>query len=799
MAPPHSPPLHSSRGFSIFAATFLSAALSAACCVLLLASAASAANPASSLLPSARHALSSFHQPESRDDESPSSNHGSTDFPSTAWSLLHPFLDLDNSDALGGDSSRAEQSHATRSPSHRLLVAQQQPSIAAAGVATVARVNPPPPPPPPPLPAPPLREVELDPCALQALLPQLFPPALLDPACFNHLSLHSAQPSPPLDSPPHAGASTPFSNSGSGSGGGDEPETATRGDLLDVARNKWRASTVWAPLEAESSAGGSGGTGGAGVAGGAGVMGGTGGAGVMGGTGVPGGADPAAAASSTLTPPNEVITVCRSAGPATITISPDLSGQTWRGWGTSLAWTANYIGKLPDDQLTTLLDLLFSPSTGIGFNLARYLLGASFNATNSPQLTKDTFHQVNLPGYKPTEAGPYDWAADWRQRKVLKGAVERGVDEVEAIAYSPPWWMTISGDTAGNVGGKSNLRPDMYGAFAEYLATITDHFQREWNVTFSTMNPANEPLEGWWTQGGKHEGCSFTAAELERLCKVVAAALKRRKLPTQVAGFDSFVGFTVRNAKTWTGQLLSSLKRISVHGYVPPPPTTTDTREFIEQLYVWLARVGMGVGKEVWVSEIGPMWAGGEDTDVGLFMMRSAIQAINIMGASAWIYWQPISPDLPTNPNSFRWGLLTIKHNNVSDPTVIPLEMTFSKKFYMMKQMARASPRGSVPLRIDTSDGCHHCIASFFNPDKNFISIYIVNQDGGDYSISFKFEFFGLMDGSSPCVVEVQRTSESEDAEVVSTDSLTEMPQTLPVTALGRSLTTVMISNVVWL
>ncbi|CAI5979093.1 unnamed protein product [Closterium sp. NIES-64] len=864
MAPPHSLPLHSSRGFSIFAASGLSASLSAACCVLLLASAASAAsaaNPASSLLPSARFALSSFHQPESRDDEPPSSNHGSADFPSTAWSLLHPFLDLDNSDALGGDLSRAEQSHATRSPSHRLLVAQQQPSIAAAGVATVARVNPPSPPPPPPPPAPPLREVELDPCALQALLPQLFPPALLDPACFNHLSLHSAQPSHPLDSPPHASASTPLSDSdsGSGGGGGDEPETATRGDLLDVARNKWRASTVWAPLEAEGSAEGAGGTGGAGVARVAGVM---------GGTGVPGGAEPAAAAAaaSTLTPPNEVITVCRSAGrarmvtavfplsvpvfpfptpvfplptpvclhghhpPPSLPLSPsspppasmtftaqpaspsvrisvgrpgEAGARRWRGECERVVSarerTANYIGKLPDDQLTTLLDLLFSPSTGIGFNLARYLLGASFNATNSPQLTKDTFHQVNLPGYKPTEAGPYDWAADWRQRKVLKGAMERGVDEVEAIAYSPPWWMTISGDTAGNVGGASNLSPDRYGEFAEYLATIVDYFRREWNVTFSTMNPANEPLEGWWQQGGKHEGCTFTAAQLERLCTAVARALQRKKLPTQVAGFDSFVGFTVRNAKTWTGQLLSSLKRISVHGYVPPPPTTTDAREFIEQLYVWLARVGMGVGKEVWVSEIGPMWAGGEDTDVGLFMMRSAIQAINIMGASAWIYWQPITPDLPTNPNSFRWGLLTIKHNGVSDPTVIPLEMTFSKKFYMMKQMARASPRGSVPLRIDTSDGCHHCIASFFNPDKNFISIYIVNQDGGDYSISFKFEFFGLMDGASPCVVEVQRTSESEDAEVVSTDSLTEMPQTLPVTALGRSITTIMISNVVWL
>ncbi|CAI5529415.1 unnamed protein product [Closterium sp. Naga37s-1] len=374
-------------------------------------------------------------------------------------------------------------------------------------------------------------------------------------------------------------------------------------------------------------------------------------------------------------------------------------------------------------------------------------------------------HQANLPGYKPSKAAPYDWAADWRQRRVLKGAVQRGVDEVEAIAYSAPWWMTISGDTSGNVGGKSNLRPDMYGEFAEYLSTIVAHFRHKWNVTFSTMNPANEPLEGWWSQGGRHEGCSYTAAELDRLCTAVAGALQRKKLSTRVAGFDSFVGFTMRNANLFSGQLLSGLKRISVHGYVPPPPTTTDTREFIEKLYVGLARMGISVGKEVWVSEIGPMWVGGEDTDVGLFMARSAIQAINIMGASAWIYWQAINPYLPNNPNSAKWGLFTITHNNVSDPAVVPLEITFSKKFHMMKQMARASPRGSMPLRIETTNGCHHCVASFFNPDKNFISIYIVNQDGDDYSITFEFEFFGLMDGSRPCVVEVQRTSTSEDAE----------------------------------
>ncbi|CAI5475123.1 unnamed protein product [Closterium sp. Yama58-4] len=720
MAPPHILPLHPlpprqahPARFRIAPATHLSAV--SALCLLLLS--------LLSAVDLARAAHADRNRSSAASAASATLAIPASSLPSA--SSLHPFFNsLNDLSGDSGDSSHPEQSLASRSPI-RLLVAQQQPSDAAAGVAKSAPLDDPSPSPPPPL-----REVELDSCALQALLPQLLPPALLDPACFNHLALPSAQPS--VLPSTHE---TPAENGG---GGGDEssalpPETATRRDLLDVARNKARASTVWAPLEG---AGGSAeGGGGAGETGGG-----------AGGLRGPGRAEPVAA--STLNPPNEVITVCRSAGRACmvaagyertanyigklpddhLTTLLDLRFPPSTVININLALplpippscappsptrTANYIGKLPDDQLTTLLDLLFSPATSIGFNLARYLLGASFNASNSPQLTKHTFHHTNLPGYKPTQAGPYDWTADWRQRKVLKGAVERGVDEVEAIAYSPPWWMTISGDTAGNVGGASNLSPDRYDEFAEYLATIVDHFHRKWNVTFSTMNPANEPLEGWWSQGGRHEGCSYTAAELDRLCTAVARALQEKRLPTRIAGFDSFVGFTMRNSNLFSGRLLSDLKRISVHGYVPPPPTTTDTREFMEKLYVGLARMGMGVGKEVWVSEIGPMWVGGADTDVGLFLMRSAIQAINIMGASAWIYWQAINPYLPNNPNSAKWGLFTITHDNVTDPTIVPLEITFSKKFYLMKQMARASPRGSMPLRIDTSDGQTATKASF--------------------------------------------------------------------------------------
>ncbi|CAI5507524.1 unnamed protein product [Closterium sp. Naga37s-1] len=78
---------------------------------------------------------------------------------------------------------------------------------------------------------------------------------------------------------------------------------------------------------------------------------------------------------------------------------------------------ANYIGKLPAHQLKFLLDLLFHPSIGLGLNLARYLIGGSFNPLLSPQFLTEACEAMAIPGYRVTASGPYDWSADWRQRK----------------------------------------------------------------------------------------------------------------------------------------------------------------------------------------------------------------------------------------------------------------------------------------------------------------------------------------------------------------------------------------------
>ncbi|CAI5930489.1 unnamed protein product [Closterium sp. NIES-64] len=509
-----------------------------------------------------------------------------------------------------------------------------------------------------------------------------------------------------------------------------------------------------------------------------------------------GGSTPPAGNEARLTPDNEIIGVCRTGATSTITIAPDWNGQTWRGWGTSLAWFANYVGKLPDDQFNLIMDLLFDKDKGIGLNLARYLIGGSVNYTNSPQFLTAAWETRSLPGFRVRPNGPYDWTADGRQRRTMLAALARNVDEVEAISYSPPWWMTVSGDTAGTEQGKCNLKPEYFQAYSDYQASVIEHYRRYWNVTFSTMNPSNEALEGWWSQGSKNEGCNYSPEQLSTLIRLLTANLKKRKLPTKVAGFDSFVGATLRYTYKFPAAVKAGLFRLNVHGYIPPPPNTTDTRRYMEGVMVGMHRMATGLGKEVWMSEVGPMWVVGNDVGVMLFTARQIVQAVNIMGASAWIFWQAVS-GVATNPDAFlKWGLLAIRIYRLNDTEVKPLDLVISKKLYMLQQFVRGAPRGSLPLRIDTSGGCQHCIAAFFHPDQHSVSIFIVNQRDTPHTATFQFEKFEPFDAGQECVLETYRTSATENNTLVATQSYSDVPASIQVAALGSSMTSVVLRNV---
>ena len=188
-----------------------------------------------------------------------------------------------------------------------------------------------------------------------------------------------------------------------------------------------------------------------------------------------------------------------------VAVDPAAQHQVMEGWGTSLCWWATIVGGWEAHKREAVADLLFHPEKGLGLNIVRYNIGGG----DAPD-HKHHRPGGNVPGYRPTRDGPYDWTADANQRWMLKAAIERGASITEAFATSPPWWMTVSGCTSDAKDPKQgNLRAD-------------------WGVTFRTVEPFNEPMADWWKAGKSQEGCRI---ELEDQVRVTGRKHPQAKHP----------------------------------------------------------------------------------------------------------------------------------------------------------------------------------------------------------------------------------------------------------------------------
>ena len=62
---------------------------------------------------------------------------------------------------------------------------------------------------------------------------------------------------------------------------------------------------------------------------------------------------------------------------------------------------------------------------------------------------------------------------------------------------------------SGNVDGASdNLATTSYDAYVDYLTNVILYYRDEMNITFSTVEPFNEPSSSWQL-GNNQEGCHY--------------------------------------------------------------------------------------------------------------------------------------------------------------------------------------------------------------------------------------------------------------------------------------------------
>ncbi|CAI7934393.1 unnamed protein product [Closterium sp. NIES-54] len=428
-----------------------------------------------------------------------------------------------------------------------------------------------------------------------------------------------------------------------------------------------------------------------------------------------------------------------------------------------------------------MLDLIFHKKKGIGFNLVRYAIPGGY----APRFSHQIWKQDKYQGYSPRK-GVFNWGADWKQLLALKEARMRGNIEVDAICYSPPWWMTLSKDAAGNLKGKPNLMARHYPTYADYLSTVIAHFQKQWGIQFAGISPFNEALEGWWHKGGYHEGCTFNGLGMRKLNFMLRQGLQRQKATkTRIVGVDSWPGYTVNALRKSVWPLGQAPDIISVHGYRSLRIMSISGDESEYKAIRDEARKHNNT--KIWQTEWGPLHIGGTPLEIAVYMARSIAQHINIMGVEAWYHWLPVQA-----VNRANWGPIQVKWKVFG-----PIRPKLTKQFFGMLHFTRWVHRGSYPLFIRNE--CKHSIVAAYSPKARRLSVTIANQQSKEFRVNLKISGFDRWNRKKSTLRQVRRTSLKENYKRIFKEYSWDAITSSHVTIQGNSITTVGWTNVAML
>ena len=168
-----------------------------------------------------------------------------------------------------------------------------------------------------------------------------------------------------------------------------------------------------------------------------------------------------------------------------IRIDPEQKGQTILGIGASLEHATCYnLSQLGAEGRAAALRKLVHPEDGIGMNLMRICVGTS------DFVGEDWYSYCDSPDGEPDPS--LDAFSIEKDRAYVLPAIQEALrisPELRFIAapWSPPAWMKTNGSM---LAGK--LKPEYYGAFADYLARFVEAYAKE-GVAIHALTPQNEP------------------------------------------------------------------------------------------------------------------------------------------------------------------------------------------------------------------------------------------------------------------------------------------------------------------
>ena len=451
----------------------------------------------------------------------------------------------------------------------------------------------------------------------------------------------------------------------------------------------------------------------------------------------------------------------------------------FEGFGTSLCWWANRLGY--STELTEqAAEAFYNADTGLGMNIGRYNIGGGDNVTTmdvtvtmqekNPFLHKEHIRRSDsvVPGYATDVtkidldnnskeyyeenfaradfdcgfAWNYDWEADKNQMNILKAAADKAGDEFigEAFSNSPPYFMTVSGCSSGNVdGSEDNLREDSYRAFACYMADVIEHWSKEGVINFQSVDPMNEPATSYWSAfSEKQEGCHFSQGESQsKILIELNNELKNKGIDIIICGTDET---SIDTANVSFNLLSDEAKEIL---------DRIDTHSYMGTLRETLRKTAEENGKNLWMSEVDGTYTMSKKTGAmyaALGFADAIRQDLNGMFPTAWIMWDAVDVhvdshnqyDMCTRVQADKiiadgdpfWGIAIADHDTK--------ELLLSKKYYAFGQFSKFIRPGYCLV-----ESGENTVAAY-NPEESCAVVVTINTSVDDQMWEFDISDLGI-------------------------------------------------------
>lgn len=397
-----------------------------------------------------------------------------------------------------------------------------------------------------------------------------------------------------------------------------------------------------------------------------------------------------------------------------ITVDPSTQYQTIEGFGFSGAFQrAQLLLNISSTVQQELLDLLYSPETGIGFSMLRNGIGSSNSSYNDWMNS----HLPFSPG-SPDATPDYVWDEyDSGQLFLAQKAVEYGVQRIYGNAWSSPGFMKNNSDDAN--GG---LLCGVTGSFDDDSAAGTDSqcAGQDWRPAYaaylvkyiSLYAAAGVPVTdiGWLNE----PDLTTSYASMRSSAQQTADFLPILRSALDAAGHPD-VGIACCEHTGWdeTAAHVTALQDLGVEHLL----TTWTGHEYSGNI-----TGPLDTEKRVWQSEYcdlsdpwNPEWDTGVNDGDGYRWAYILHNALTVGEVNAYFWWLALQ-DRATNDN-----------NNEKLILVEGGQYELSKRVWAFAHYARYIRPGARRVGLDIIGGDDVLGSAYVNEDKGSVVVVVLN------------------------------------------------------------------------